>query len=99
VLGPGSDWYHEDHIHLDLAQRRNDYRICQWNVWDPLPQLAPLLPAERPEEAPPREVAAKPEAKHGVDDEAAEKSPAPADKPAADGNKTQPHKPATKKRR
>jgi hypothetical protein len=29
VLGPGSDWYHEDHIHLDLAQRRNDYRICQ----------------------------------------------------------------------
>ncbi|MCK1405748.1 extensin family protein [Bradyrhizobium sp. 76] len=99
VLGPGSDWYHEDHIHLDLAQRRNDYRICQWNVWDPLPQVAPLLPAERPEEAPPREVAAKPEAKQGVDDEAAEKSPAPGDKPAADGNKTQPHKPATKKRR
>jgi hypothetical protein len=57
VLGPGSDWYHEDHIHLDLIQRRNDYRICQWNVWDSLPQTAPLLPVERPEEAPPREVA------------------------------------------
>lgn len=99
VLGPGSDWYHEDHIHLDLAQRRNDYRICQWNVWDPLPQVAPLLPPERPEEAPPREVAAKPDAKQGADDEAAEKSPASADKPAADGNKAQPHKPATKKRR
>jgi len=99
VLGPGSDWYHEDHIHLDLAQRRNDYRICQWNVWDPLPQVAPLLPADRPEEAPPREVAAKPEAKDGTKDEAAEKSPAPADKSAADGNKVQPHKPATKKRR
>jgi len=98
VLGPGSDWYHEDHIHLDLAQRRNDYRICQWNVWDPLPQVAPLLPAERPEEAPPREVAAKPEAKDGADDEAKEKSPASADKSAADG-KAQPHKPATKKRR
>lgn len=101
VLGPGSDWYHEDHIHLDLAQRRNDYRICQWNVWDPLPQVAPLLPAERPEEAPPREVAAKPEAKpeakDGADEEAAEKSPAPADK--LDGDKAQPHKPATKKRR
>ncbi|QWG12013.1 extensin family protein [Bradyrhizobium sediminis] len=55
VLGPGSDWYHEDHIHLDLAARNNNYRICQWNVWDPLPQVAPLLPAERPEEAPPRE--------------------------------------------
>lgn len=59
VLGPGSDWYHEDHIHLDLMERRNNYRICQWNVYDPLPQTAPLLPAERPEEAPPREVAAK----------------------------------------
>ena len=62
VLGPGSDWYHEDHIHLDLMERRNNYRICQWDVWDPLPQVAPLLPAERPEEAPPREVAAKSDA-------------------------------------
>jgi hypothetical protein len=63
VLGPGSDWYHEDHIHLDLMERRNNYRICQWNVWDPLPQVAPLLPAERPEEAPPREVAEKSDGK------------------------------------
>jgi len=69
VLGPGSDWYHEEHIHLDLMERRNSsYRICQWNVWEPLPRIAPLLPAERPEEAPPREVAsgpgdAKPESK------------------------------------
>jgi hypothetical protein len=62
VLGPGSDWYHEDHIHLDLMERHNNYKICQWNVWDPLPPVAPLLPAERPEEAPPREVAAKSEA-------------------------------------
>ena len=62
VLGPGSDWYHEDHIHLDLMERRNNYKICQWNVWDPLPQVAPLLPAERPEEAPPREVAEKSDA-------------------------------------
>jgi hypothetical protein len=103
VLGPGSDWYHEDHIHLDLAQRRNDYRICQWNVWDPLPQVAPLLPAERPEEAPPREVAAKPEAKQeakeGADEDEAEKSPAPAAKPAANGEKARPHRTATKKRR
>ena len=60
VLGPGSDWYHEDHIHLDLMERRNNYRICQWDVWDPLPPKAPLLPAERPDEAPPREVADKP---------------------------------------
>jgi hypothetical protein len=57
VLGPGSDGYHEDHIHLDLMERHNNYRICQWNVWDPLPQIAPMLPAERPAEAPPREEA------------------------------------------
>jgi hypothetical protein len=62
VLGPGSDGYHEDHIHLDLMERRNNYKICQWDVLDPLPQIAPLLPAERPDEAPPREVAAKSEA-------------------------------------
>jgi hypothetical protein len=61
VLGPGSDWYHEDHIHLDLMERRNsNYRICQWNVWEPLPQIAPLMPAARPDDAPPREVAAAP---------------------------------------
>ncbi len=54
VLGPGSDWYHEDHIHLDLAERRNNYKICQWGVYDPLPAIAPLMPAERPEDAPPR---------------------------------------------
>jgi hypothetical protein len=62
VLGPGSDGYHEDHIHLDLMERHNNYKICQWNVWDPMPQIAPLLPAERPAEAPPREVAAKSDA-------------------------------------
>ena len=55
VLGPGSDGYHEEHIHLDLAERRNNYRICEWDVWDPLPAVAPQLPPERPDEAPPRE--------------------------------------------
>lgn len=63
VLGPGSDGYHEEHIHLDLAERHSGYRICQWDVWDPLPAIAPLLPAERPEQAPPREVAEKSDAK------------------------------------
>lgn len=58
VLGPGSDGYHEEHIHLDLMERHNNYKICQWNVWDALPQIAPMLPAERPAEAPPREEAA-----------------------------------------
>jgi len=91
VLGPGSDWYHEDHIHLDLMERRGNYRICQWNVWDPLPQTAPLLPAERPEEAPPREVAAKSDAaKSDTKSDAADPEAA---------HKSESKKPATKKRR
>lgn len=57
VLGPGSDGYHEDHIHLDLAERRNGYRICQWKIDDPMPRVAPLLPPERPAEAVLRETA------------------------------------------
>ncbi len=47
---------------LGLMERRNNYKICQWDVLDPLPQIAPLLPAERPDDAPPREVAAKSDA-------------------------------------
>ena len=103
VLGPGSDGYHEDHIHLDLMQRRNNYKICQWYVWDAMPQIAPLLPAERPDEAPPREAAAKPDAA------GSEASPADTGKPdtaksggaASDPNATKPatNKSATKKRR
>jgi hypothetical protein len=107
VLGPGSDGYHEDHIHLDLMERRGNYRICQWNVWDPLPQIAPLLPAERPDEAPPREVAAKSEAAKSEAAKSEARKPA-ADKAGAaksDDEKTEEaepvreEKPATKKRR
>jgi hypothetical protein len=32
VLGPGSDGSHEDHIHVDLLQRRGGYRICEWDI-------------------------------------------------------------------
>lgn len=32
VLGPGSDGYHEEHVHLDLEERRNNYKICEWDV-------------------------------------------------------------------
>lgn len=95
VLGPGSDWYHEDHIHLDVMERRNNYRICQWDVWDPLPRVAPLLPAVRPEEAPPREVAEKSDGKakaKPADDEGDEEAkPEPA--------KPEPNKKQTRKRR
>ena len=37
MLGPGSDGYHEEHIHLDLEPRRNDYKICEWDVRVPPP--------------------------------------------------------------
>jgi hypothetical protein len=87
VLGPGSDGYHEEHIHLDLMERHNNYKICQWNVWDPLPKIAPLMPAPRPEEAPPREVAGK-----------GDKGDADEPKGGEDA-KAAPAKPPTKKRR
>ncbi len=29
VLGPGSDSFHKDHFHVDMARRKNGYRICQ----------------------------------------------------------------------
>ncbi|MFG1345593.1 extensin family protein [Xanthobacter autotrophicus DSM 431] len=32
VLGPGSDGYHEDHIHVDLAERKRDFKLCRWNL-------------------------------------------------------------------
>jgi hypothetical protein len=32
VLGPGSDGYHDSHIHLDVIQRRHGGRICQWEI-------------------------------------------------------------------
>ena len=32
VLGPESDGLHEDHVRLDLAQRRSGYKICQWTL-------------------------------------------------------------------
>jgi hypothetical protein len=34
VLGPGSDGYHEDHVHLDRIERPSGYRLCQWDLRD-----------------------------------------------------------------
>jgi hypothetical protein len=47
VLGPGSDGYHEQHIHVDLAENQNGYRLCHWDVNLPIP-----LPRPRPATAP-----------------------------------------------
>jgi len=91
VLGPGSDWYHEDHVHLDLMERRNNYKICQWDVWEPLPRIAPAFPLERPREAPPREVAATTPASDTAKSDTAKSEPA---EPEASQTP-----PSTKKRR
>lgn len=48
VLGPGSDGYHEEHIHLDMRDRRGDFKLCQWNVLDPVANIP--LPRPRPPE-------------------------------------------------
>jgi hypothetical protein len=36
VLGPGSDGHHEEHIHVDLAERRGGYKMCEWDVREPV---------------------------------------------------------------
>ena len=49
VLGPGSDGFHESHIHLDIAERRGDYRLCQWQVREPaVARVNVPLPIPRP---------------------------------------------------
>jgi hypothetical protein len=100
VLGPGSDWYHEDHIHLDLMGRHNDYKICQWNVWDPLPPIAPLLPAGRPDEAPRREAAKSDAPKSEAPKSDTAKSDAASDPAPPDADAKPPtNKPPMKKRK
>jgi hypothetical protein len=51
VLGPGSDGYHEAHVHVDLAERRSGHRMCQWDVREPEPEVtasAVNVPLPRP---------------------------------------------------
>lgn len=48
VLGPGSDGYHEEHIHVDLAERHSDYRICHWEIRLPAATVDVPLPRPRP---------------------------------------------------
>jgi hypothetical protein len=49
VLGPGSDGYHENHIHVDLAARAGGYRMCQWDIREPNEESATdAVPLPRP---------------------------------------------------
>jgi hypothetical protein len=55
VLGPGSDGAHEEHIHLDLAERHNGYKVCEWDVRVPPPP--PVAQAKAEDAAPPADAA------------------------------------------
>jgi hypothetical protein len=59
VLGPGSDGYHEDHIHVDLRERARGYRLCQWDVRDPEPPAESAVVAQVPLPPPRPKVEAK----------------------------------------
>jgi hypothetical protein len=48
VLGPGSDGYHEEHVHLDLIERTTGYRMCQWDVRDALVRTVASPPMADP---------------------------------------------------
>jgi len=50
VLGPGSDGAHSEHVHIDLAPRRNNYKICEWDVRGPaaVAEGAAITPADVP---------------------------------------------------
>jgi hypothetical protein len=48
VLGPGSDGYHESHVHLDLAERTRGHKMCQWEVREPPVAVNVPLPTPRP---------------------------------------------------
>ena len=48
VLGPGSDGYHEEHIHLDLIERSHGYRICQCGMCLIAGAVAAEVPLPRP---------------------------------------------------
>jgi hypothetical protein len=44
VLGPGSDGHHEEHIHVDLAERHGGYKMCEWDVREPVVQVQKTEP-------------------------------------------------------
>lgn len=50
ILGPGSDGYHEKHLHVDRAERRSGAVLCQWatariEAVVPKPPVKPAEPA------------------------------------------------------
>jgi hypothetical protein len=68
ILGPGSDGAHEEHIHLDLAERRNNYKVCEWDVRVPPPPTPPAVAQTQPKDAAPPAAGAAPD--DAIDNEA-----------------------------
>ena len=67
ILGPGSDGYHESHLHVDRAERRSGAVLCQWAVAEAKAKVP--SPPRKPDPA------ATPDATEGADGDA---TPAPA---------------------
>jgi hypothetical protein len=54
VLGPGSDSFHQTHLHVDLQERQHGYKMCQWELGAPpvsASQPAPEPAVKSPETA------------------------------------------------
>lgn len=77
VLGPGSDAFHDDHLHLDLARHDPAGRrhVCR-PILKFEPRLDPDRPAARPAPAPAPSQAADPPAEPDEDDDEAAGRPA-----------------------
>jgi len=68
VLGPGSDGYHENHVHLDLKERHNGYKICQWEIRVPDESFSLTIARDVPLPRPrPMVLPAKPRKSHSQD--------------------------------
>jgi hypothetical protein len=53
VLGPGSDGFHEDHVHVDLMERApGRFKMCQWDVREPQPEAETETEADAIESVP-----------------------------------------------
>ncbi|QJP15189.1 hypothetical protein G3545_16945 [Starkeya sp. ORNL1] len=90
ILGPGSDGYHEEHLHVDLQPRRSNTALCHWAVRDmDAPKPAPATDPKSSSED-----AAKTDGSAAAGDTAPDAKPAPpAAAPAADAKPAAASKP------
>ncbi|GAB4069492.1 extensin family protein [Ancylobacter sonchi] len=51
ILGPGSDGYHELHLHVDRAVRRNNMVLCRWATGTRPPGAKAASGTDKPESA------------------------------------------------